>query len=50
MDSLSQDVALRRENLYEQVWNAPVRKIATRLGISDVALAKACRKMRIPLP
>src|SRR5262245_18007463 len=28
----------------------PVVKIATRLGVSDVAAAKACRKHNIPLP
>lgn len=27
-----------------------MRRIAAQLGISDVALAKACRRMRIPLP
>ena len=46
----NEPVVLKREELYEQVWNEPVRRIAVRLGISDVALAKACRKMRIPLP
>jgi hypothetical protein len=50
MDSLPQDIVLRRENLYEQVWNEPVRRIASRLGISDVALAKACRRLGVPLP
>src|SRR4051812_11074222 len=44
------DVILSRDALYEQVWKDPVRRVAARLGISDVALAKACRKMRIPLP
>src|SRR2546426_8985144 len=44
------DVVLRREELYEMVWATPVRQVAMKLGISDVALAKACRKMRIPLP
>ena len=42
--------SLSREQLYEQVWAEPVTKIAARLGISDVALAKACRKLRVPLP
>src|SRR5256885_13996917 len=45
-----QRVVLGRDELYELVWTEPVRRIAKRHGISDVALAKACRKLRIPLP
>jgi integrase len=40
----------RREALYELVWTAPVMEIARRLGVSDVALAKLCRKAAIPIP
>src|SRR6267142_1911716 len=43
-------VVLKREALYELVWAEPVRTVARRHGVSDVALAKACRKMHIPLP
>jgi hypothetical protein len=39
-----------RNALYEEVWSTPMRKLAERYGISDVALAKNCRKMSIPLP
>ena len=39
-----------RQELYEQVWSEPVAKIAPSYGISDVALAKICRKLHIPLP
>ena len=41
---------LRREDLYQLVWTAPVSEIAARMGISDVGLAKACRRADIPLP
>ncbi len=41
---------LRREDLYEQVWSEPMVRVANRYGISDVALAKICRKMDIPVP
>lgn len=41
---------LTREELYERVWQKPVREVAAELGISDVGLAKACRKSNIPLP
>jgi hypothetical protein len=39
-----------RVDLYRSVWTAPVSEIALRLGISDVGLAKACRRAAIPLP
>jgi hypothetical protein len=41
---------LTRDQLYEMVWKEPPRTVAPRLGISDVALAKRCRKLHIPLP
>jgi len=40
----------RREALYELVWTAPVMEVARRLGVSDVALAKLCRRASIPIP
>jgi len=39
-------VELTREELYEQVWTVPMQRLAERYGISDVALAKTCRKLR----
>jgi ankyrin repeat protein len=39
-----------REKLYREVWAEPTQKVAARYGISDVALAKACRQLRIPKP
>jgi len=39
-----------RQKLYEEVWKEPVVVVAKRYGISDVALAKACRKLAVPLP
>ncbi len=39
-----------REKLYDQVWSQPVRTVAAEYGISDVALAKTCRKLKIPRP
>jgi hypothetical protein len=40
----------RRDALYELVWTAPVMEVAKRLGVSDVALAKLCRRANIPIP
>ena len=39
-----------REKLHEEVWSQPVQRVAKRYGVSDVALAKTCRKLKIPLP
>lgn len=40
----------RRDELYTMVWTSPVSEIAVRLGVSDVALAKLCRRAEIPIP
>lgn len=40
----------RRDDLYRLVWTSPVSEIAERLGVSDVGLAKLCRRAEIPLP
>lgn len=42
--------AVTRKDLYELVWSEPMRRLATRYGISDVGLAKICRKHDIPRP
>ena len=36
--------------LYEEVWAAPVTKLAVKYRVSGTGLAKACRKSNIPLP
>lgn len=41
---------LTREELYEKVWSAPTVQVAAELGISDVALAKRCKKLNVPKP
>ena len=41
---------ISRSQLYQEIWNEPVRTVAGRYRVSDVALAKACRKYRVPLP
>jgi hypothetical protein len=40
----------RRSDLFQQVWTEPMRDVAKRYGVSDVALKKTCRKLRVPLP
>lgn len=39
-----------RSQLYDLIWAEPMRTVAARLGISDVGLAKACRREGIPVP
>lgn len=39
-----------REKLYQEVWSQPMWKLAPDYGVSDVALAKTCRKLMIPAP
>ncbi|MBQ5942680.1 hypothetical protein [Massilia sp. AB1] len=39
-----------RRALYELVWSEPRTRLAKRLRISDVGLAKACAKAGIPMP
>jgi hypothetical protein len=38
-----------RDELYEEVWATPMQTLAKKYGISDVGLAKICRKLVIPV-
>ena len=42
-------ITLSRSELYELVWSKPVRDVAKDFGMSDVALAKRCRAVRVPI-
>lgn len=39
-----------REELYRQVWEKPLLKVAEEYGVSAVALGKTCRKLSVPVP
>jgi hypothetical protein len=39
-----------REALYEKTWVQPMQKLAKEFGISDVGLAKVCKKLFVPVP
>jgi hypothetical protein len=41
---------MKRTELYEKAWSTPMRKLAAEFGLSDVGLAKICRKNGIPVP
>lgn len=39
-----------RQQLYKLVWEKPTVQIAKEIGVSDVAIAKACKRHEIPRP
>ena len=43
-------IRITREELYEKLWTSPTTKLAKEFGISDVGLAKICKKYGIPKP
>jgi len=45
-----QTKTVQRQVLYDQVWAQPMTKVAKEYGISDVALAKICKKLNVPYP
>jgi hypothetical protein len=45
-----QKTIVNRETLYKEAWETPMSALAERYGISDVALAKICRKLKVPVP
>ena len=42
--------SISREELYELVWKAAMRHLAKGIGLTDVGLAKLCRRHDIPTP
>jgi hypothetical protein len=44
------EVVYDREKLYQEVWEDPMVKVAKCYGVSDVALAKTCKKLGVPVP
>lgn len=41
---------ITRQELYDRIWSTPCLQLAIRFGISDVGLAKVCKRYRIPRP
>ena len=48
MGTDDRQIVLSREELYERVWSTPMRRLAGEFGLSDVSLAKICRRHEIP--
>lgn len=47
---MEKSIFVSREDLYDQVWTTPTQRLAQNYGISDVALAKICKKLCVPKP
>jgi len=47
---MSTSVTMTRRQLYDLVWSKPMRDLAGEFGLSDVGLAKICRRHRVPVP
>lgn len=45
-----EEIEFKREELYEQVWSEPMLSLSKKYSLSDVGLAKICRKLKIPVP
>jgi hypothetical protein len=43
-------VTISREDLYKQVWEKPMRRLAADYGISGNGLAKICDRLNVPYP
>jgi len=41
---------ITREDLYKLVWSKPLTELAKEFGISDVGLAKICKRLNVPRP
>lgn len=39
-----------RQKIYDEIWAEPIQHVAKRYGMSDVGLAKICKKLKIPRP
>jgi len=39
-----------RDKIYQEIWAEPIQHVAKRYKLSDVGLAKVCRKLNIPRP
>lgn len=46
----STPIQIGRQALYERVWTTPITALAKAYGISDVGLAKTCKRHNIPRP
>ena len=43
-------IEVTRPQLYDEVWSEPISKLSKKYGLSDVGLAKVCKRNNIPRP
>jgi hypothetical protein len=43
-------ITITRRQLYDQVWSTPMMQLSKTYGLSDVGLAKLCKRHNIPRP
>lgn len=43
-------IVLTRKELYDRVWSEPMQKLSKEFGLSDVGLAKTCKRYDVPTP
>lgn len=48
--SVKKPTTVTREELYKQVWETPMSRLAEEYGISGNGLAKICRRLNVPYP
>ena len=41
---------INRKELYKKVWEMPITQLSKEYGLSDVGLAKICKKHNVPRP
>jgi hypothetical protein len=44
------ELTFDREQLYREVWKAPVTAVAKKYGLSDTGLRKVCIALNVPMP
>ncbi len=47
---MSIEITFTRKQLYDLIWSKPMREAAVELNISDVGLAKLCKRNNLPRP
>ena len=47
---MKDNITIDRSDLYKEVWQTPMTRLAKKYGISDNGLRKICKKLNIPLP
>ena len=47
---MSEEKIVSREELFRMVWSKPISHLQNELGVSNVSIAKACRRAKIPVP